>query len=825
MRPSFLPIPDWFSWENQGVGIAVTSLATARNDAIIFMVDAPLGRNRGLFRAGKGLEQSGAVEAWTEWREVPSWPSNTNDGAGIAVADVTGSGMPDLAVFLVDAPIGGNRGLYRIGRDLDAEGRIASDAWTDWMEVPNWESWSNQGAAIALADLDGNGQLDLIVFTIDNPLQENAGRFRVGRNLDANGAVTSGWTSWQVVPNWFSWENQGAGVAVIESAGGQKDLIVFHVDNPPGQNQAFYRFGHDLRADGQVHGDWTPWFGVPDWFSWDNQGASIDCAQLGGSKQLLVVTIDSRPGPNVGLYQILSLNSDPATQGSWELLPYDSEVLAVHAALLPKGKVLFFAGSGNSGVRFASPDFGNMAKGNWCSVVWDPDGQNSFFHPDTLSGPDGRPLDFFCGGDSLLGDGRVFSAGGTLKYDVDKDNHDTGDGFYGRRESQIFDPVTQQWTQSASMAEGRWYPTVITLGDARMLVASGLIENKKFNVTVEIYSPDSNTWQKLDLPLLMRVLGLPLYAHLFQLAGGDIFFTGGRMDDINPTSPCMLRITEDPVGIRVIEGLQAAFSRNQSASVIIGPAQDQRFLLMGGAPPVGETNATDNVDIIDLSDLSGDLPRFRAAAPMLLPRVHLNAVLLPDRTLFVSGGALQREGGPQGQRRTVARLESEIYDPEHDRWTLAANASIVRMYHSIALLLPDGRVVTAGGNPDKGDHVEWGNDENEELHLEIYSPPYMLRSRPIITDAPGVWQYGQTVIVRTPQAADILWASLIRPGVTTHSFNTSQRLVDLPIVARGIGQLEISIAAEPNIAPPGWYMLFLTDNNRVPSIAHWIQLA
>jgi hypothetical protein len=833
MRPSFRPVPNWFSFENQGVGIAATSLAPGRDDAIVFMVDAPVGRNRGLFRAAKGLHRDGTVDAWTEWREVPGWPSDTNDGAGIAVADVTGSGTPDLVVFLADAPIGENRGLYRIGKDLDAEGRVAADAWTDWQEVPGWESWSNQGAAIALADLDGSGSLDLIVFAIDNPNQENAGRFRVGRNLDANGVVTGGWTGWQNVPTWFSWENQGAGVAVVERVVGRKDLIVFHVDDPPGQNQAFYRFGLDFRADGRVHAGWSPWFGVPDWFSWQNQGASISLAHLGGAPQLLVLAVDSPAGPNTGLYQVLPLASDPATQGSWELLPYNSEVLAVHAALLPNGKVLFFAGSGNSAVRFEAKEFGDTTKENWCSVVWDPNGplsadgrEGSFFHPDTLFGPDPdhRPLDFFCGGDSLLADGSVFSAGGTLKYDVDKDDNKTPTGFVGRKEAQVFNPVTRQWRQVASMAEGRWYPTVITLGDGRMLVASGLIAGKKFNVTLEIYTPASDTWERLALPLLMRLLGLPLYAHLFQLAGGEIFFTGGRMDDINPTPPCLLDLTQNPVGIRVIQGLQAAFSRNQSASIPLGPAQDQRFLLMGGAPPVGETSATDNVDLIDLRDLSGDMPRFRPAAPMLLPRVHLNAVLLPDRTVFVSGGALQREGGPQGERRTVARLESEIYDPEHDRWTLAANASVVRMYHSVALLLPDGRVVTAGGNPDKGHTVGWEHDDNEELQLELYSPPYMFRPRPTITDAPEAWQYGHTVTLRSPQAADILWASLIRPGVTTHSFNTSQRMVDLPVVFRDAGQIDVSVTADPNIAPPGWYMLFLTDNTRTPSVATWIRI-
>src|SRR5205085_2877505 len=122
-------------------------------------------------------------------------------------------------VFMVDAPVGANRGLFRIGKGLDAEGNVTG-GWTPWTDVPEWGSWNNQGAAIALTDLDGSGQTDLVVLMIDNPAGENQARFRVGRHLDSTGTATAGWTPWQVVPNWFSWENQGAGVAVLDRPDG-----------------------------------------------------------------------------------------------------------------------------------------------------------------------------------------------------------------------------------------------------------------------------------------------------------------------------------------------------------------------------------------------------------------------------------------------------------------------------------------------------------------------------------------------------------------------------------------------------------------------------
>jgi hypothetical protein len=205
---------------------------------------------------------------------------------------------------------------------------------------------------------------------------------------------------------------------------------------------------------------------------------------------------------------------------------------------------------------------------------------------------------------------------------------------------------------------------------------------------------------------------------------------------------------------------------------------------------------------------------------MGLPRLHLNAVLLPDRTVFVSGGSLKQEDQP------LARLEGEIYDPATDSWTLTAAATVPRLYHSTAVLLPDGRVVAAGGNPEGGSQVAWlPPDPEEELQLEVFSPPYLFKGpRPQITAAPAEAGYGQSITVNTPQATTIKWLSLVRNGVTTHSFDSEQRLVDLPITGRTAGTLQATLPANPNLAPPGWYMIFLIDQDGVPSPATWIQL-
>ena len=649
---------------------------------------------------------------------------------------------------------------------------------------------------------------------IDNPDGQNQAYYRIGRSLDANGNVTGGWSDWKQVPEWFSFENQGAGVAIADlENNGVFDLIVFQIDNAIGQNQAFYKIGKNLRVDGTITGDWGHWFGVPNWFSWENQGSGIAVTQIAGKHKLFVFTVDNPPNVNAGVYQVLDLDPDPTTQGQWELLPFHSGVLAVHTALLLTGKVLFFAGSGSSAKRFGDPDFGNEAKGIFTSVVWDPSvatgpGNPNFFHPKTLRDATGRPFDFFCGGDSFLPDGRLLSAGGTIGYDP----------FRGRADATVFDPKTEQWSFVKKMAHGRWYPTLITLGDGRVLATTGLDQTgNNHNQALEIYLATNDTWQQLNFQ--PGFPGLPLYAHLFLLADGRVFFSGGRMDDELPVEPCIFDLTKNPVQTKPVPDLLEPIFRNQSASVILPPAQDQKVMIIGGGP-AGKPDKRDAIDSVSIVDLKVANPTYVAAAPLQLPRLHLNAVLLPDHTVFVTGGSLKQEDQP------LARLQAEIYDPATNTWHLMAAATVARLYHSTAVLLPDGRVVAAGGNPDGGQSVTWEPpDPEEEMRLEVFSPPYLFKGpRPVINGVPTEWKYGQTITIQSPEAGNIRWASIVKNGVTTHSFDNGQRLVDLDILSQGGGSVQAVVTQNPNIAPPGWYMLFVIDNNGVPSVATWIHL-
>jgi hypothetical protein len=805
-------------------------------ELFVLRVDSPGGTpNRAFYRVGHGLAVGNAAGvAWDPWIEIPGWASNQNQGAGIAIADFGADGL-GLVIFQIQhVEPGPNVGLFAIGRKLNATG-VVTGGWTAWQTVPGWTSWRNQGAAIAVADIDGDGAPDLVVFAIDdfhtdNPQRPNRAFYRMGSKLTVNGAIAA-WGGWLEV-DWFSWFNQGAGLALGDLDGdGRPEIIIFQIDAPPEVNAGYLRVGWMLDTQARVQQGWGPWEKVEDWDSWEDQGGGLALADFGAARpQLVLFHVDNPPGLNSGRFSVgdLQLDIDQAAHlGIWRLLPYFSQVLPVHAALLHTGKVLFFAGSGNNTVRAGSADLGNNAKGIYTSVVWDPAKNVSdaatFEHPETLFRGDHTVIDLFCCGHTFLADGRVVAAGGTLQYNQDGPG---GHQFFGMQEALIFDPASEDWKPIEPMKRGRWYPTLMRLDDGTILAASGYDQkgNGPAGNTIEANTdPDAAAWS------VARSFDLPLYPHLFQLADGRLFYTGGKMDT-EGASTALVFDPLAPTGAVTIT-VPNADQCNQSASVILPPVQEQRFMLLGGGPtddgPV-RGQATNRVAIIDFAAAA---PVYRMAAPLNINRMHVNAVLLPDRTILAAGGAFTREASeasgavnPQVGREV---FQAEIYDPAKGTWVETAPATVARLYHSIALLLPDGRVFAASGNPDRGTQVPWlPPDPMEEERIEIFSPPYLFRggTRPAITDAPAAIGYGLSFLIKCAAPDTIQWIQLIAPGITTHSFNSTQRLVDLSFVVSAPGVLQATVPTETKIAPPGWYMLFLTDNNKVPSVSTWTHL-
>jgi len=208
-------------------------------------------------------------------------------------------------------------------------------------------------------------------------------------------------------------------------------------------------------------------------------------------------------------------------------------------------------------------------------------------------------------------------------------------------------------------------------------------------------------------------------------------------------------------------------------------------------------------------DMTQANPQWRQIASMSFARAYHVDTILPDGNVLVTGGG-----------RTVvdydtanAVFQAELWSPTTEGWTTLASMHAPRLYHGTAILLPDARVLVAGGGRSPGP------DPRDQLNAEIFAPPYLFKgTRPTITSAPGTLVYNQQFTVQTPNAADIAKVSLIPVGNMTHGFNTTQRLVPLTFTA-GAGSLTVTAPVNSNLAPPGIYMLFIVNSAGVPSVA------
>jgi Domain of unknown function (DUF1929)/PKD domain len=457
-------------------------------------------------------------------------------------------------------------------------------------------------------------------------------------------------------------------------------------------------------------------------------------------------------------------------QGQWQTLPNLMPINPVHAALLHNGKVLVVSGSGNL------PTNSNLQ-----AAVFDPQTGTVTTQPVSW--------DMFCNGMVVLPDGRAFVNGGTLQYDP----------FHGELRSAVYDLTTGAFTDVQSMAHGRWYPTVTTLADGTVMTFSGLTESGGTNTSIEIYSVSSGWSAEIGSPFTP-----PLYPRMHLLPSGKIFYSG---------STAQSRLF-DPVAKTwsgVIATTNYGGTRTYGTSVLLPltPANNYKpvVMIMGGGNPSTPTT--------ELIDLSAATPNWTYGPSMSQPRIEMNATILPNGKVLALGGSLNDED------TGTASLNADLYDPATNTFSSAGMNALSRLYHSNSLLLPDGTVWLAGGNPARGTY---------EQHMEIYSPAYLfnpdstLATRPAITGVPtSSIGYGTAFQVQTPDAASISSVVLIRPGAPTHAFDMEQRLVATNFTS-GSGVLNVTAPANGNIAPPGYYMLFILNSSGVPSVAQFVQL-
>jgi hypothetical protein len=478
----------------------------------------------------------------------------------------------------------------------------------------------------------------------------------------------------------------------------------------------------------------------------------------------------------------------PHIEGEWTTLPYLMPINPISTTLLHNGKVLMVPGSEN--------DAWNNSSGSdsYRYAIWDPAGT-------TLSSITVNKMsyDVFCSGTAALPDGRALVVGGTSAY-----------SFTGENRSSIFDPVTGSFLQSQSMADGRWYGTTTALGDGRIMVFSGISLSGGNNNTVEIYDL-KNAGAGWTSPATAPFTP-PLFPRMMLLPNGKVFYNG--YGDGTSSNSWIF----DPTPRTWTVSAPTTTNRGYGSAVILpllAPNYTPKVMNFGG----GGNSST---EIIDLSAAS---PKYTAGPNMSTGRTESNAVILPNGKVLVEGGSVTNEI-PDAPGRTA-----DLYDPSTNTFSTGGTSSFSRLYHSTALLLPDATVASMGSNPgDRGTY---------EPGIEIYRPPYLFKAndepvtdRPTITSvSPGVIGYNSAFSVNYSSTLAIASAVLIRTGSSTHATDMEQRLIGLcgpspqPACNGSSGTLTLTSPPNGNIAPPGYYMLFLLDSAGVPSIAQFIQLS
>jgi fibronectin type 3 domain-containing protein len=450
----------------------------------------------------------------------------------------------------------------------------------------------------------------------------------------------------------------------------------------------------------------------------------------------------------------------PEQVGQWgPLIPLPA--VAIHSALLPNGRILLWQG--------------DFAKG----------GQQYVLDPQTGAAtqvPDAK-ADLFCAGQAVLADGRVLVVGGTAT-----------DGGLGVDDLTAFDWHNQAWQDLAPMQFKRWYATGTTLADGRVLATSGYDKGEGDIVKVpELYSPSTNSWQSLTA----ASHSMPIYPFIYQLPDGRIAHLGG---------------SEFPTASEVVDLATNQWTTFDSRVIDGGSIANYapgRFIKAGSAADDGFSgNSLKTAYTLNMNE-AGAI--WQPTASMAFPRSFLNLTNLPDGTVLATGGGTDKSGFNDAN----AVLQPEDWNPATGTWTTYAPMSAPRLYHSVAVLLPDGRVYVAGGGGDPG--------VSDQKSAQIFSPPYLFKGpRPTISSAPATLEYGSTAFVGTPDATSISRVSLIRTGSVTHAFDENARATQLSFTQTA-GGISVTVPANHNDVPPGYYMLFIVNGQGVPSVASFVR--
>jgi Domain of unknown function (DUF1929)/Kelch motif len=462
----------------------------------------------------------------------------------------------------------------------------------------------------------------------------------------------------------------------------------------------------------------------------------------------------------------------------------------------------------------------------------------------------------YCSGVSFLPDGRLVVAGGSLAFT--EDDPANGKGWKGLDTLFIYDPATRQWSKGPTMQHGRWYPTQVMLSDGRTWIGGGYDEggHEAYVEHAEILNAAANALATVQGPPagmddLWGDVGWPgLYPHAWVMPGGQLLIVPREWSRASALmDPGTLTYTPDTLD----PWTQRPENEGSTAVLLPNGAEPSNsimqlggfaYLKADGVTPDGI--ARRDTRILDRRELTSASP-WKAGPPLNVGRSYFNTVLLPGGGMMTVGGGAGND--PNADPDTTSGLywdgggkqdllNVELFDPASDTWRLGAAQQSFRAYHSVALLLPDGRIWSAGDDW----HEDLVSDESGSAwrgNAEIYSPPYLFggvdpatgafdpnrpATRTEIADAPARLRWGEHAAVTT-SSDDVSKMVLMAPSAVTHSIDTNERQVELEITGRTEGQgVTVRLPGDATTAPPGWYMLFAVNRCGTPSHAAWVRV-
>jgi len=451
--------------------------------------------------------------------------------------------------------------------------------------------------------------------------------------------------------------------------------------------------------------------------------------------------------------------------GRWEEVAGDPEVAFMHSVLLPNTRQVLYWG-------YTRADQ---------SRLWDyttPAGAyaSPANQPASLPGQNENTSDMWSAEHALLDT---------------PEGHALIHGGFSPNRAFTFDPSTLTWAEVQSTTEDRFYATTLLIADARAITLFGSASK-----SIEVYTHAIGWTAPAAMPATM--FHHEFYPWTYLLPDGRLFIAGPHVPTQRFDWTAPAGVEDFPTGA----GDRSSGAENGSSvlAILRPPDYQPVVYIMGGDLPGTEQS-------VEQIDLSVAVPAWSATASLNQPRAQqFTATLLPNGRIHVAGGLSGgADGGP-----------CEIFDPRNPGagWVLGPSMTYVRGYHSSFLLLADGSVL-GGGDPS--------GPEGPTPHERFY-PDYFDVPRPVISDAPATTSYGATFQVTTPTPADITEVVLLRPGAVTHGFNQSQRGIELVISATGAATIDVQSPPDPNLAPPGWYLLFVLNASTTPSEGRWIRV-